>query len=431
MTSTVDQRPQWLRQKEKAVARGVALRDEICIARAEGSLLWDIDGREYIDFASGMGVLNLGHGHPRVQDAMAAQMQKLVHSCFHSAANEPYIALAERLNTLAPIAGPAKSLLLSGGAEANENAIKLARAFTGRPAVLALEGGFHGRTFMALAMTSKRRPHKEGFGDLPGPVYHLSFPDNAQTLASLQAEIERRVPLNDLAAVIVEPVQGEGGIRALSEKTLRVFRALCDRHGIVFIADEIQTGLGRSGDLFAMQASGVCPDLITLGKSLGGGLPLAAVVGRAPVMDCVAEGALGNTFGGNPVACAAALSVLDEMEDRQPWLQARAIGEHCREVLLPWCHSDSAITSVRIRGAMIGLVFESAGHFKSGGELVAALRRRARESGVLTLVAGEHGEVLRLLPALTISEPLLKDGLQRIGDCLQMLLQEESVVCRA
>lgn len=428
MISRAEGIPHWLQRKHRAVARGVALRDEICIRRAKGSLLWDVQGCEYIDFASGIGALNLGHCHPRVEAAIAKQMQQLVHSCFHSAANEPYIELAERLNELAPIAGPARSLLLSGGAEAIENAIKLARAFTGRQAVVALDGGFHGRTFMALALTSKQCPHKVGFGALPGPVYHIPFPerisDGEQAIGSLRRAISVHAPLGKIAAMVLEPVQGEGGIRALSAATLRAIRALCDEHGILLIADEIQTGLGRTGQLFAVNDSAVCPDMIVLGKSLGGGLPLSAVVGRATVMDCVEPGALGNTFGGNPVACAAAMAVLDETLDRKLCLQARAIGERCRELIMPWHERELGLVDVRVAGAMIGLEFKGLGRFKDGAGLVSALQRRAREKGLLVLTSGAKGEVLRLLPALTISDDLLIRGLQCLGECLEGLLQE-------
>ena len=300
-------------RRQAAVARGVSMVHPVFIERAENAVLWDADGRRYVDFAGGIAVLNTGHRHRRVLEAVRAQLDKVTHTCFQITPYEPYVALCEKLNALAPGKGPNKTVLMSTGAEAVENAVKIARAATKRAAVIAFSGGFHGRTYMALALTGKIDPYKAGFGPYPAEVYHAPFPSPLHGISvedsfrALESIFKCDVAPDSVAAIIVEPVQGEGGFYVAPKDFIVRLRELCDRHGIILIADEIQSGAGRTGKMFAMEHYGVAADLYTLAKSLGGGFPLAAVVGRAEVMDACGPGGLGGTYAGNPVACAAAL----------------------------------------------------------------------------------------------------------------------------
>ncbi len=313
-----------------AIPRGVGVPIPILTHHASGAEIWDVDGRRYIDFGGGIAVLNVGHRHPRVMAAVQAQLEAFTHTCFGVTPYESYIKLAERMNQLAPIAAPTKkkTIFLTTGAEAVENAVKIARHATGRPAIISFTGGFHGRTLMALALTGKVNPYKVGFGPFPADTFHAPFPDayrggsTEKSLAAIESLFKSSVESSRVAAIIIEPVQGEGGFNVAPFEFLRELRALCDRHGIVFIADEIQTGFGRTGRMFAVEHAGVEPDLITIAKSLAGGFPLSGVIGRAEIMDSVAPGGLGGTFAGSPVSCAAALAVLDVFRDEH--LLARA-----------------------------------------------------------------------------------------------------------
>ena len=330
-------------RRNAAIPRGVGTALPVFAARAENAELWDVEGRRFVDFAGGIAVLNVGHRHPKVMAAVRAQLELYTHACFQVTAYEPYVALAERLNALAPVEGPAKTILFSTGAEAVENAVKIARIATGRHAVVAFGGGFHGRSFMAMALTGKTAPYKNGFGPLPGSVYHLPVPDArggadvARSLDALHELFKADVAADDVAAIILEPVQGEGGFRQAPTELLQALRQIADAHGIVLIVDEVQTGFGRTGRMFAIEHSGVKPDLITVAKSLGGGLPLSGVIGRAELMDAAPPGGLGGTYAGSPLACAAALAVLDVIEHDGLLARAGAIGARVRAQLEAWC----------------------------------------------------------------------------------------------
>ncbi|HEX9585407.1 MAG TPA: aminotransferase class III-fold pyridoxal phosphate-dependent enzyme, partial [Gammaproteobacteria bacterium] len=307
-------------RRKAAVAQGVGNIHGVFADRAENAELWDVEGKRYLDFAGGIGVLNTGHRHPRVMAAVEAQMKRFTHTCFHVAPYEPYVALAERLNALAPGNHDKKTLLVNTGAEAVENAVKVARAYTKRTAVVAFAGGFHGRTLLALGLTGKVDPYKRGFGPMPGEIFHIPFPNalhgisEEDALEALHQLVKTDLEPERIAAIIIEPVQGEGGFYVAPPAFLQALRAFCDSHGVLLIADEVQSGNARTGKMFAIEHSGVVPDLIATAKSLAGGFPLAAVIGRAEVMDAVGPGGLGGTYGGNPLACAAAIAVLDVIE---------------------------------------------------------------------------------------------------------------------
>src|SRR5882757_8112570 len=345
-------------RKAAAVPNGVGTKG-IYVARAENSEIWDVDGRRYIDFAAGIAVLNTGHRHPKIMAAVAEQAQAFAHTCFHVAPYESYVRLAERLNALAPGDFPKKTLFLSSGAEAVENAIKIARYHTKRSAVVAFSGGFHGRTHMTMGLTGKVMPYKRGFGPFPAEIYHAEFPQpyhgvtTEQALADIDRLFHADVDPKSVAAVIVEPVQGEGGFNIAPFDFLRALRRLCDEHGIVLIADEVQGGIARTGKMFSIDHSGVVPDLITLAKGLGGGFPLSGVTGRATIMDAAHPGGLGGTYGGNPISIAAAHAVLDVIEAEGLCSRAMAVGDKMRNRLQSLAREFPCIGDVRGLGAMI------------------------------------------------------------------------------
>ena len=393
-------------RRTAAVARGVASALPLFAARAEGARLWDVDGREFIDFAGGIGTLNLGHGHPRVLAAVRAQLEAFTHTCFQVAMYESYVALAERLNALAPGDFPKKTLLLTTGAEAAENAVKIARAATGRSAVITFTYGYHGRTLLALTMTGKVDPYKGTFGPFAPDVHHAPYPDirrgwdTARALEALEELFATRVPASQVAAIVIEPVLGEGGFVPAPFAFLRGLRALCDRHGIVFVADEIQTGMGRTGTLFAIEQADVAPDLITFAKSIAGGVPLAGVVGRAEVMDGPQPGGLGGTYAGNPLACAAALATLDVFEDEHVLERARAQGVTLRATLDGIARrAPDRVADVRGLGAMLAIEFHD-DHHPSGKSVAQRVAYAAFEEGLIVLTAGPKGSALRLLAPL-------------------------------
>lgn len=323
-------------RRAAAVPRGVSQAHPLFVRRASNAEIWDVEGRRFIDFCGGIAVVNTGHCHPKVVEAVAAQLGSYTHTCFQVVAYDNYVALAERLNALAPGATPKKTFFMSTGAEAVENAVKIARASTGRSGIIAFAGGFHGRTMMALALTGKVDPYKAGFGPYPGEVFHAPYPcalhgtsvDDA--MRGIEALLKSDIEPQRVAATIVEPVQGEGGYYPAPPEFMRRLRQLCDRHGIVLIADEIQTGIGRTGKMFAVEHSGVVPDIITLAKGLGGGFPISAILGRADLMDVASAGGLGGTYAGSPVACAAALAVLDVIEQEHLLERSIRLGE-CQE----------------------------------------------------------------------------------------------------
>ena len=421
-------------RRNAAVARGVAMAQPIYIERAENAFLWDADGRRYIDFAGGIAVLNTGHRHPKVLEAVRGQLEKVTHTCFQVTGYEPYVALCERLNRLAPGPGSRKTLLMTTGAEAVENAIKIARAHTGRTAVISFAGGFHGRTFMAMALTGKVEPYKAGFGPLPGEVYHAPFPnalhgvsadDSLDALAMLfKCDVE---PAR-VAAIIFEPVQGEGGFYVAPKEFVLRLREICDRHGILLIADEIQSGMGRTGRMFAMEHFAVASDITTVAKSLAGGFPLSAVIGRAEIMDACAPGGLGGTYAGNPVACAAALAVLDLFEEEQILARAVRLGTRLMTRLKELAARHPSIAEVRGLGAMVAFeLCEGGNPEKPAVDLTRALTRRARELGLLLLSCGLYGNVIRILVPITAEDAVVDEGLgilERALDELEMVARE-------
>lgn len=413
-------------RRESAVARGVATAHARFAVRAENAEVWDADGQHYIDFAGGIGVLNTGHRHPDVVAAVKAQLDAYMHTCFQVLPYEPYVALAERLNALAPISGACKSLFLSTGAEAVENAIKIARAATGRPGVIAFSGGFHGRTFMGMALTGKVAPYKIGFGPFPADIYHARFPhpyhgfSEADALSDIEHIFKCDIEPSRVAAIIVEPVQGEGGFVPCSDSFLRALRALCDRHGMLLIADEVQSGFARTGKLFAMEHFSVEADLITTAKSLAGGLPLSGVIGRAAIMDAPAPGGLGGTYAGNPLACAAALAVLDVLEKEQVFARAGQIGERVQTHVAQLAENIAlGIGEIRGLGAMIAFEIVKPGTQEPDAETTRALTRLAAEEGLILLSCGVYYNTVRVLVPLTISDALLQEGLERLTRALR------------
>lgn len=407
-------------RREAAVPRGVRNAFPVFPQRAVNSEIWDVDGKRYIDFASGISVMNVGHSHPRIAAAIARQMESYQHLGFQVTPYEPYIELAEKLNKLAPGSGKKKTIFLSTGAEAVENAVKIARVHTGRPGVITFTGGFHGRTLLAMAMTGKVVPYKVGFGPLPGEVYHVPYPipyhgiTQDESLHAIENLFKADIEPSRVAAIVIEPVLGEGGFYAAPFEFLRRLRALCDKHGILLVADEIQGGFARTGKFFAIEHSGVVPDLITVAKSLAGGLPLSGVIGKAHIMDAPEPGGLGGTYGGNPVACAAALAVLDIIKDERLVPRAEAIGQLLAKrfkamAKKPGCGSIGDIHGI---GAMtaIELVTDRKRHTPAP-ELTRAVSQRAMENGLLLLSCGLYGNILRFLAPLTISDQTLHEGL--------------------
>jgi 4-aminobutyrate aminotransferase/(S)-3-amino-2-methylpropionate transaminase len=419
-------------RRNAAVPRGVAHACAIYAERADNAELWDVEGRRYIDFAGGIAVLNTGHRHARVVDAAKAQEDRFTHTSFQVVPYEPYIELAERLNALAPGDFEKKTVLMTTGAEAIENAVKIARVATGRRATIAFAGAFHGRTLLTMGLTGKVLPYKSGFGPFPSDIYHVPYPialhgdTEEQSLAALQQLFKTDVEPEQVAAIIIEPVQGEGGFYIAPRSFLERLRKLCDQHGILLIADEIQAGMARTGKWFAIQHSGVVPDLITTAKSLAGGYPLAGVIGRAEVMDAVPPGGLGGTYGGNPVACAAALAVLDVIEHEQLLGRSLAIGEMMAGRLrsLP---QQRLVAEVRNLGGMVAL--ELSGDDASGrsaAEITRALTARALENGLIILACGVYGNVIRFLVPLTASDALIEEGLDILERSLAEVLGRQA-----
>jgi 4-aminobutyrate aminotransferase / (S)-3-amino-2-methylpropionate transaminase / 5-aminovalerate transaminase len=410
-----------------AVPRGVSSATDVFATRAENAEVWDHEGRRYVDFAGGIGVLATGHRHPRVIAAVRDQLERFTHTAFQVMAYEPYILLAERLNALAPFSGPAKTILLTTGAEAVENAVKIARVATGRSAVIAFSGAFHGRTQLSMALTGKVVPYKRSVEGRAADVFRIPFPiagrgvrveDSLRALESLfYADIEP----TRVAAIIVEPVQGEGGFHVAPTELLEALRRVCDRHRIVLIADEIQSGFGRTGRLFAMEHSGVQPDLVTVAKSLAGGFPLAGVIGRAQIMECVEPGGLGGTYGGSPIGCVAALAVLDVIEEERLLDRATGLGAAIRDRIsrLALRRDLVPIANLRGLGAMIGFdIVKDRDTREPDGATARLVSARAFERGLLVLSCGTYGETIRVLVPLTVSEAVLDEGLDALEQAL-------------
>jgi 4-aminobutyrate aminotransferase/(S)-3-amino-2-methylpropionate transaminase len=406
------------------VARGVAETHPLVIARAEGSRVWDTEGREYLDFIGGIGVLNIGHCHPRVVRAATQQLQALMHTCFQVAGYDGYVALAARLNGLLP-GGPHKTLLLSTGVEATENAIKIARAYTGRPGVVAFHGAFHGRTLLGLSLTASSTGYRQNFGPFASEIYHTPFPyeyrgcSSDDALQALQYLFDARVPPSQIAAIIIEPQLGEGGFVPAPPAFMQALRRIATHHGIVLIVDEIQTGFGRTAKMWAFEHCGIEPDLVTMAKSLGGGLPLSAVVGKAAIMDAPLPGGLGGTYAGNPVACAAALAVLDVFEDEQVLEQAERQAAVTRAALLALAQTQPRIGDVRGLGAMMAIEIVSPDDAAPDAARAQRVVEIARSRGLLLLKSGTHKNVIRLMPPLTTPPDQLARGLAILADACQ------------
>ncbi|MCF3946754.1 4-aminobutyrate--2-oxoglutarate transaminase [Acidiphilium sp. AL] len=414
-------------RREAAVPRGVGVAHPVFAARAENSELWDEEGRRYVDFAGGIAVLNTGHRHPKVIAAVEAQMARFTHTCFQVSPYEPYIALAERLNAIAPIEGPAKTIFLTTGAEALENAVKIARAATGRPGIITFAGGYHGRTLLTMAMTGKVLPYKKHFAPMPAEVYHAPFPFEpfgvtvADSLRAIETIFRADIEPSRVAAIAIEPVQGEGGFIPAPTELLQALRKLCDQHGILLIVDEVQTGFGRTGRMFAVEHSGVKPDLIAVAKSLAGGFPLSGVIGRAAVMDAPEPGGLGGTYAGNPLACAAALAVLDVIEEEKLVDRANAIGAAITSRLhkIAARNDVAPIAAIRGPGAMIAFdVVKERGGYEPDAERTKQVLAKAREHGLILLSCGVNYNTVRLLVPLTVSDAVLDEGLLALEQAL-------------
>jgi 4-aminobutyrate aminotransferase/(S)-3-amino-2-methylpropionate transaminase len=415
-------------RRDAAFARGLGNQLPIYVERARNAELWDVEGRRFIDFASGIAVLNTGHLHPQVQAAVAKQLDAFSHTCLMITPYESAVELAEKLNRLAPGATPKKTIFVTTGAEAVENTIKIARAHTGRAGVIAFGGGFHGRTYMAMALTGKVLPYKFGFGPFPAEIYHAPFPiayhgtSVADSLAALEHIFKYDIEPSRVAAIIIEPVMGEGGFYIAPPEFLQALRRLCDQHGMMLIIDEIQTGFARTGRMFAVEHSGVEPDLMTMAKSLAGGFPLAAVVGKAHIMDAPAPGGLGGTYAGSPIACAAALAVLDVIEQENLCVRAGQIGSLMASTLRAAQQTLPAIGEVRGLGAMVAMELVKNGDpHQPDAELTKALVQLAARKGLVLLSCGLYGNVIRFLVPLTASDEIVREGLGIVLEALREL----------
>ncbi|MDZ4295635.1 MAG: 4-aminobutyrate--2-oxoglutarate transaminase [Hydrogenophaga sp.] len=415
-------------RRQAAIPRGVGHSHQIFIAKGENAEIWDVEGRRYIDFAGGIAVLNTGHRNPAVIEAVKAQLDQYTHTCFQVLAYEPYVELAERLNAKAPGDFAKKTLFLTTGAEAVENAIKIARAHTGRSGVIAFTGGYHGRTLLTLGMTGKVAPYKTGFGPFPGEIFHARFPNALHGVSvqdaidSVESIFKNDIEASRVAAIIIEPVQGEGGFNVAPPELMQRLRTLCDQHGILMICDEVQTGAGRTGTWFACEQSGIAPDLITLAKSMAGGFPISAVIGRAEVMDAPAAGGLGGTYAGSPMACAAALAVLDEFEKHDLLQRSRDVGARITASLQTLAKKHNCIADVRGLGAMVAMEMCKNGDVhQPDADLTKALAAEATKRGLIILTCGTYGNVVRILVPLTASDAVLDEGLAIIAASLDAL----------
>ena len=413
-----------MQRRSQAVPRGVGQIHPIFADRAENCRVWDVEGREYLDFAGGIAVLNTGHLHPKVVAAVEAQLKKLSHTCFQVLAYEPYLELCEIMNQKVPCNFAKKTLLVTTGSEAVENAVKMARAHTGRPGVIAFSGGFHGRTYMTMALTGKVAPYKIGFGPFPGSVYHVPYPSDlhgVSTQDSLDA-IERLfksdIEAKQVAAIIFEPVQGEGGFNVAPKELVAAIRRLCDEHGIVMIADEVQSGFARTGKLFAMDHYADKPDLMTMAKSLAGGMPLSGVVGNANIMDAPAPGGLGGTYAGNPLAVAAAHAVLNIIDKESLCERANQLGQRLTNTLIDAKESVPAIAAVRGLGSMIAAEFNDPQTGEPSAAIAQKIQQRALAQGLLLLTCGAYGNVIRFLYPLTIPDAQFDAAMKILQDAL-------------
>ena len=419
-------------RRDEACPVGLPSKSGIYTARAKGAELWDVEGKRYIDFIGGIGVLNVGHAHPKVVEAIKRQAEDFIHTAFGIAQYEEYIEVCETLNRVAPGATPKKTALFNSGAEAVENSVKFARQITGRPGVIAFSGAFHGRTLLATTLTGKSKPYKVGFGPLVPAVFHAEYPDAfhgisvEDALASVDHIFKTTILPTDVAAMIVEPVQGEGGFNPAPPAFLKALREKCDEHGIMLIADEIQSGMGRTGKYFAFEGAGVEPDFLCVAKSIAAGLPLSALVGKAELMDKVLAGSMGSTYGGNPVACAAALAVFKIIEEEGLLQRAEEIGAQTEK---RWNELKSGagkgiVGDVRRVGGMCALEFVKDGDpARPNGEVAGAILLAARERGLIMTTAGAYAQCLRSLVPLVVSDELLNEGLDIFADAAESVFK--------
>jgi len=418
-----------LDRRNRAIPRGVANATNLYAARAGNAEIWDEDGNRFVDFAGGIAVLNVGHRHPKVLDAVNRQLGAYTHTAFQVMAYEPYVRLAERLNALAPIDGDAKTILFTTGAEATENAVKIARAATGRPGIIAFAGGFHGRTLLSSALTGKVSPYKKGLGPFPAEIYHLPLPSETtgvtldETLRALNFLFAADIEPERIGAFIIEPVQGEGGFHMPDPELFKALDELRKRHGILLIADEVQTGFARTGKMFGIEHASVKPDLICVAKSLGGGFPISGVIGRTDVMDAIEPGGLGGTYGGPPVACAAANAVLDIIEDEKLIERANVIGERLRARISGFAARNDLvrISGLRGPGAMVAFDITDNEGNPDGAEAKRVCARAVKQ-GLIVLSCGQSGQTIRILVPLTASYAVIDEGL----DALERALRPES-----
>lgn len=416
-------------RKEAAIARGQGNMAPVYVDKALNAEIWDVEGKRHIDFGAGIAVVNTGHNHPKVKAAMQAQVECFTHTCVMVSPYKSAVALAEKLNAAAPGDTPKKSIFVTTGAEAVENCVKIARSYTGRPGIIAFNAGFHGRTNMTMGLTGKVAPYKTGFGPFPNDIYHVAFPNDylgiseEQALTELQMRFTCDIEVSRVAAIIIEPVQGEGGFYQASANFLQALRKICDEHGILLILDEIQTGFARTGTVFCHEQAGIEADLMTAAKGIAGGFPIAAVVGKANIMDAPHPGGLGGTYGGSPVGCAAGLAVFDVMEEEQLCQRAEKVGqrfvEHLQKLQAQY---PAIIGDIRQAGAMIAIELVKDGDVNQpNAELAKQLPAKAAENGLVLLSCGIRGNVIRFLPALTIEMDIIDEGMEIFANCFKAL----------
>ncbi|MCG3200652.1 MAG: 4-aminobutyrate aminotransferase PuuE [Gammaproteobacteria bacterium] len=410
-------------RKAAATPRGVGVMASFFADRADNAELWDVEGRRYIDFAGGIAVVNTGHGNPRVVAAIEAQLKRFTHTCYQVVPYESYIALAEKLNAMTPGGHAKKTALFSTGAEAVENAIKIARAYTKRSGVIAFGGAFHGRSLFAVSLTGKVQPYKAGFGPFPPEIYHAPFPCQRTRLEEVKEAVSHifkaDIEPGRVAAIIFEPVQGEGGFNVIQAEAVTWLRQLCDEHGIAMIVDEVQTGFGRTGRMFAMEHFGVIPDLMTIAKSLAGGVPLSAVTGKMEIMDAPAPGGLGGTYAGNPLAVAAAHAVIDLMREEKLPERGQMLGDKLKAVLQEMRAAVPQMADIRGLGAMVAVEFNRAGGDEPDADFAKKVQTEALQRGLILLTCGVNANVVRFLFPLTIPQPVFDEALEALRGALK------------
>ncbi|WP_166267949.1 4-aminobutyrate--2-oxoglutarate transaminase [Marinobacter caseinilyticus] len=414
--------------KEKYVAAGAASPNEQFADHAKNAELWDADGKRMIDFAGGIGVLNIGHRHPKIVEAVKAQLDKVMHTCQTVMPYEGYVKLAQKLSEVTPVRGHGKVMLANSGAEALENAVKIARAATGRTNVICFDGGYHGRTFMTMAMNGKVRPYQAGFGPMPGTVFRAPYPvpyhgvSVEEALRGLKMTMKTDSDPQDTAAIVLEPVLGEGGFYPAPASFLKAIREICDEHGILMIVDEVQSGFGRTGKMFAIEHSGVEPDMMTMAKSMADGMPISAIVGTDKVMDSSGPNSLGGTYTGSPVSCAAALAVMDVFKEEDVLGKSQRLGDKLAQRFAQWQEKFAYVDNVRNLGAMaaIELVTDKTSR-EPRADMAAEVTKKAKEKGLILLSCGMHGNTIRFLMPVTIEDDVLEEGMNIVEEALSEL----------